>query len=63
MTIIRGYVGFLEVIAFPDSEIPHYVVPRDGFLRHYDEDIKKGTYIGTVKFTEIQEILINHEMI
>ena len=55
MKKIEGYVGHLEVTAFPDSEIPHYVVHNDGFTTNVNILVKKGTYVGTVKFTSLKK--------
>lgn len=55
--MLRGYVKFLEVIAYPDDEVPTYTVPSDGFIAYVDEVVKKGSYVGTVEFTEIVEII------
>lgn len=49
---ISGYIGNLEVIAYPYSEIPYYIVPNDGFTTNVNISIKKGTYVGTVEFLE-----------
>ena len=51
---IHGYVGHLEVITYPNSEIPHYKVLRDGFTTNIHITVKKGTYIGTVTFFEYE---------
>ncbi len=47
---VHGYVGHLEVTAYPYSPIPHYTVVRDGFTTNINTTVKKGTYVGTVKF-------------
>ena len=49
---IHGYIGHLEVIAYPNCEIPYYKVLHTGFTTNIHTIVKKGSYIGTVKFLE-----------
>lgn len=49
---IHGYVGHLEVIAYPNSEIPWYKVLNNGFTTNVNIRVKKGSYVGVVKFLE-----------